>query len=83
MPSLYACVSQDEPSTGMDPTTRRHLWDALTKLVKRGKSIVLTSHRLVKSLVDKPLEHVFQLVLPHLNSVWRSVRPCVPDWLSW
>ena len=29
------------------------------------------------------LEHVFQLVLPHLNSVWRSVRPCVPDWLSW
>ena len=37
-------VLLDEPSTGMDPTTRRHLWDALTKLVKRGKSIVLTSH---------------------------------------
>ena len=37
--------TQDEPTTGMDPTTRRNLWDALTKLVQRGKSIVLTSHR--------------------------------------
>lgn len=37
-------VFLDEPTTGMDPTTRRNLWDALTKLVQRGKSIVLTSH---------------------------------------
>ena len=37
--------NQDEPTTGMDPTARRHLWNALTDLVASGKSIVLTSHR--------------------------------------
>ena len=31
----------------MDPATRRHLWDALITVIKAGKSIVLTSHRLV------------------------------------
>jgi ATP-binding cassette subfamily A (ABC1) protein 3 len=34
----------DEPTTGMDPNARRHLWNALTELVAVGKSIVLTSH---------------------------------------
>ena len=34
----------DEPTTGMDPNTRRYLWDVLTKLVKDGRSIILTSH---------------------------------------
>ena len=37
-------VLLDEPTTGMDPTTRRHLWDVLTGIVQEGRSIVLTSH---------------------------------------
>lgn len=37
-------VMLDEPSTGMDPTTRRHLWDVLTNITKEGRSIILTSH---------------------------------------
>ena len=38
-------VLLDEPTTGMDPATRRYLWDVLTNITKEGRSIVLTSHR--------------------------------------
>jgi ABC-type multidrug transport system ATPase subunit len=34
----------DEPTTGVDPVARRCLWDALTKKLSQGNSIVLTSH---------------------------------------
>jgi ABC-type multidrug transport system ATPase subunit len=38
-------VLLDEPTTGMDPATRRFLWDVLMGVVKEGRSVVLTSHR--------------------------------------
>ncbi|XP_054158739.1 phospholipid-transporting ATPase ABCA3-like [Oppia nitens] len=34
----------DEPTTGVDPVARRCLWDALSKKLGEGRSIVLTSH---------------------------------------
>ncbi|XP_044745815.1 phospholipid-transporting ATPase ABCA3-like [Coccinella septempunctata] len=34
----------DEPTTGMDPATKRHLWNNLSKIRESGKSIILTSH---------------------------------------
>eukprot|EP00122_Pirum_gemmata_P012651 Pgem_evm1s11768 len=34
----------DEPTSGVDPTTRRFLWDVLSQIVKEGKVVVLTSH---------------------------------------
>ncbi|CAM1324270.1 ABCA2 (predicted) [Pycnogonum litorale] len=34
----------DEPTTGMDPYSRRFLWDHINCLVKEGRSVVLTSH---------------------------------------
>ena len=37
-------VFLDEPTTGMDPGTRRYLWNTLMAVVKSGRSIVLTSH---------------------------------------
>ncbi|XP_071958198.1 phospholipid-transporting ATPase ABCA3-like isoform X2 [Antedon mediterranea] len=37
-------VFLDEPTSGMDPTARRYLWNALTSVMKGGRSIVLTSH---------------------------------------
>ncbi|RZC40676.1 ATP-binding cassette sub-family A member 3-like, partial [Asbolus verrucosus] len=37
-------VYLDEPTTGMDPATKRHLWDALCKVRDNGKCVVLTSH---------------------------------------
>lgn len=36
----------DEPTLGLDPQTRRHIWDYLVKLKKRGVSMILTTHYL-------------------------------------
>lgn len=34
----------DEPTTGLDPQARRNLWDLVTEIKSRGKTIVLTTH---------------------------------------
>lgn len=34
----------DEPTTGLDPQARRHLWDVVNKIKEGGKSIILTTH---------------------------------------
>ncbi|RZC60770.1 hypothetical protein C5167_022538 [Papaver somniferum] len=36
-------VILDEPTTGMDPVTRRHVWDVIED-EKKGRSIILTTH---------------------------------------
>ena len=38
-------VLLDEPTTGMDPVTRRFVWKVLVDLVKMNKTIIITSHR--------------------------------------
>ncbi|KAF2962472.1 ABC transporter ATP-binding protein [Fervidobacterium sp. 2310opik-2] len=37
-------VFLDEPTVGLDPHARRHLWDIILKFKSRGKSIILTTH---------------------------------------
>jgi len=37
-------VFLDEPTVGLDPHARRHLWDIILKFKNAGKSIVLTTH---------------------------------------
>lgn len=37
-------VYMDEPTTGMDPASRRSLWNIVCRVRDMGKSIVLTSH---------------------------------------
>ena len=34
----------DEPTTGLDPQSRRALWETITSLRQRGKTVVLTTH---------------------------------------
>lgn len=34
----------DEPTTGLDPQARRHLWDLVDELKQAGRSIILTTH---------------------------------------
>jgi ABC-2 type transport system ATP-binding protein len=34
----------DEPTTGLDPQSRRALWDTIAALRTRGKNVVLTTH---------------------------------------
>ncbi|KAH7847609.1 hypothetical protein Vadar_028082 [Vaccinium darrowii] len=36
-------VILDEPTTGMDPITRRHVWDIIED-AKKGRAIILTTH---------------------------------------
>jgi ABC-2 type transport system ATP-binding protein len=34
----------DEPTTGLDPQARRHLWDLVRSIQKEGTTIILTTH---------------------------------------
>jgi ABC-2 type transport system ATP-binding protein len=34
----------DEPTTGLDPQARRHLWDLVDQLKSAGRTIILTTH---------------------------------------
>lgn len=41
---MFVCV-KDEPTTGMDPHSRRFLWNAIMSVIRDGRAVVLTSHR--------------------------------------
>jgi ABC-2 type transport system ATP-binding protein len=34
----------DEPTTGLDPQARRHLWDMIRKIQSRGVTVIMTTH---------------------------------------
>lgn len=36
----------DEPTTGLDPQARRHLWDLIRNIKQRGITVILTTHYL-------------------------------------
>jgi ABC-2 type transport system ATP-binding protein len=36
----------DEPTTGLDPQARRHLWGVIQRIRSEGKTIVLTTHNM-------------------------------------
>ncbi|KAI6192790.1 ABC transporter ced-7 [Aphelenchoides fujianensis] len=38
------CLLMDEPTAGVDPATRRQIWDLLTAVRLQGKAILLTTH---------------------------------------
>ncbi|KAM8930176.1 retinal-specific phospholipid-transporting ATPase ABCA4 isoform 2-T2 [Pelodytes ibericus] len=45
--ALIGCPSVvllDEPTTGMDPQSRRFLWNSILTIIKEGRAVVLTSH---------------------------------------
>ncbi|XP_062988617.1 retinal-specific phospholipid-transporting ATPase ABCA4 [Elgaria multicarinata webbii] len=37
-------VLLDEPTTGMDPQSRRFLWNSIVSVIRDGRAVVLTSH---------------------------------------
>ncbi len=47
----------DEPTTGLDPTSRREVWDAVRQLVDSGTDVLLTTHYLEEAdaLADQVL----------------------------
>ncbi len=34
----------DEPTTGLDPQSRRHMWDLIKRIKAKGKTVVVTTH---------------------------------------
>ncbi|OWK64540.1 Retinal-specific ATP-binding cassette transporter, partial [Lonchura striata] len=45
--ALIGCpplILLDEPTTGMDPQSRRLLWDSIVGVLRDGRAVVLTSH---------------------------------------
>ena len=35
----------DEPTTGLDPVSKRRVWNLISMIRESGKTIILTSHR--------------------------------------
>lgn len=67
----------DEPTTGMDPATKRNLWNIIIKLRDQGKSIVLT----VSGYHCKQNNFFYTSFYPSLHilraTVLRSAKRCV------
>jgi len=44
----------DEPSTGLDPQARKHIWEIIHDMNKKGRTIILTTHYMeeAESLCD-------------------------------
>ncbi len=55
----------DEPTTGLDPVSRNHLWDMLGDLVRGGTTVLLTTQYLEEA--DRMADDI--VVLDHGNTV--------------
>jgi len=61
----------DEPTTGMDPIHRRHVWTFLAQF-KRGRSILLTTHSMEEA--DALGDKVAIMVSGHLKAIGNTTR---------
>ncbi|KAK7304602.1 hypothetical protein VNO77_42485 [Canavalia gladiata] len=64
-------VILDEPTTGMDPITRRHVWDIIEN-AKRGRSIVLTTHSMEEA--DILSDRIGIMAKGRLRCIGTSIR---------
>ena len=53
-----ALVLMDEPSTGLDPDVRLHVWDCLDTMRARGTTVLLTTHYLEEAAHLCPTVHI-------------------------
>ncbi|MFW6174436.1 MAG: ABC transporter ATP-binding protein [Chloroflexota bacterium] len=77
----------DEPSTGLDPQARRHMWDLIKSLKADGTTVVLTTHYMEEAeelcdrvaIVDRgrivAIDSPDALVDALLNTGFRNKRP--------
>jgi ABC-2 type transport system ATP-binding protein len=63
-------VFLDEPTTGLDPRSRRDVWDAIKLLKARGKTIFLTTH-----YMDEAYQLADRVCIIHKGSVAAEGSP--------
>lgn len=70
-----AVVLLDEPTTGLDPDTRRQVWDIINAEAQAGKCCLLTTHSMVRG----------ELWAQARGRVWTGPASSVPHraWLLW
>ncbi|KAK9676736.1 hypothetical protein RND81_11G096600 [Saponaria officinalis] len=61
----------DEPTTGMDPISRRHVWDIIEN-AKRGRAIILTTHSMEEA--DILSDRIGIMAKGRLRCVGTSIR---------
>ncbi|XP_075519486.1 LOW QUALITY PROTEIN: ABC transporter A family member 2-like [Primulina tabacum] len=64
-------VVLDEPTTGMDPVTRRHVWDVIEE-TKKGRAIVLTTHSMEEA--DILSDRIGIMAKGRLRCIGTSIR---------
>ncbi|GKV14092.1 hypothetical protein SLEP1_g25013 [Rubroshorea leprosula] len=64
-------VILDEPTTGMDPITRRHVWDIIES-AKKGRAIVLTTHSMEEA--DILSDRIGIMAKGQLRCIGTSIR---------
>ncbi|XP_019082065.1 ABC transporter A family member 2 isoform X4 [Vitis vinifera] len=64
-------VIMDEPTTGMDPITRRHVWDIIEN-AKKGRAIVLTTHSMEEA--DILSDRIGIMAKGRLRCIGTSIR---------
>ncbi|XP_059443724.1 ABC transporter A family member 2-like isoform X2 [Corylus avellana] len=64
-------VILDEPTTGMDPITRRHVWDIIND-AKKGRAIVLTTHSMEEA--DILSDRIGIMAKGRLRCIGTSIR---------
>ncbi|XVF50157.1 hypothetical protein PTKIN_Ptkin04bG0073300 [Pterospermum kingtungense] len=64
-------VILDEPTTGMDPITRRHVWDIIEN-AKKGRAIVLTTHSMEEA--DVLSDRIGIMAKGRLRCIGTSIR---------
>ncbi|XP_021858731.1 ABC transporter A family member 2-like isoform X1 [Spinacia oleracea] len=61
----------DEPTTGMDPISRRHVWDIIEN-AKRGRAIILTTHSMEEA--DILSDRIGIMAKGRLRCIGTSIR---------
>ncbi|KAL8042208.1 hypothetical protein ABFX02_09G035200 [Erythranthe guttata] len=64
-------VILDEPTTGMDPITRRHVWDVIEG-AKKGRAIILTTHSMEEA--DILSDRIAIMAKGRLRCIGTSIR---------
>ena len=63
-------VLLDEPTTGLDPQSRRRVWDLVASLRDRGRSVLLTTHHL-----EEAEELADRVAIMHAGRIVREGTP--------